>query len=49
MFFRKKGYERASLSCVYGFNKSLKEFVKINRPLLITWDDFDGLLSYLQL
>ena len=38
-----------SLSCVYGFNKSLKEFDKINRPFLIIRDDFDGVLSYLEL
>lgn len=49
MRFRKKGCWRVSLSCVYGFNKSLKEFDKINRPCLIIWDDFDGVLSYLEL
>lgn len=36
-----------SLSRVYGFNKSLKEFDKA--AFLIIWDDFNGVLSYLEL
>lgn len=49
MLFRKKGYYRVSLSCVYRFKKSLKDFDKVNRPFLIIWDDFDGRRSYLEL
>lgn len=46
MLFRKKGCRRVSLSCVYDFNKSLKEFDKINWAFFTIWDDFDGSANF---